>query len=251
MNGSFDDVRIYNRAITTDEISALYNMGGTGLLSWWKMDEGTGSLLGDSSGNNYTARLVGSPVWTSGKLGKALTFTGSNYATTSLNTAPSALTVSLWYNKPSYNNNDSILMEHSANFNVENGSFLIDPDSGGSCSGYYSVAVLGNTGYNVKCYTRPSAGVWHHLAFMLDKRNAAANEVNMYVDGVLQTAVSQPNVADNTNTFSDRTIYLMSYGGTAFFATGTIDDLRIYNRVLSVGEVQALSALKSVSVKGR
>src|SRR3989344_3375462 len=49
-----------------------------GLISYWSMNEGTGIVAGDSSGNGNNGTLINGPTWTNGKLGKALDFDGSN-----------------------------------------------------------------------------------------------------------------------------------------------------------------------------
>ena len=45
-----------------------------GLVAYWPFNEGVGSTAGDASGNGHTGTLKESPTWTSGKLGRALSF---------------------------------------------------------------------------------------------------------------------------------------------------------------------------------
>lgn len=55
--GSIDDVRIYNRALTAEEIYQNYlgNVTLNGLVSWWKFDEGVGKVVHDCvNGNDGT-----------------------------------------------------------------------------------------------------------------------------------------------------------------------------------------------------
>jgi hypothetical protein len=76
LNGSVDEVRIYNRKLTQEEITFNYNAGvgkytpfsTSGLIAWYHLDEGTGSTTEDSSGNGYTGTLVSSPTWSDGKV---------------------------------------------------------------------------------------------------------------------------------------------------------------------------------------
>src|SRR5690606_34252823 len=52
------------------------------LVAHWKMDEGTGSVLLDASGNGNNAATVGAPSWAPGVHGAALSLNGSSqYAT--------------------------------------------------------------------------------------------------------------------------------------------------------------------------
>jgi len=63
--GIVGEVRIYNRALDTTEIQALYNeQAVTGSLrGYWKLDEGSGTKAYDSSGNGNNGTLVNGPVW--------------------------------------------------------------------------------------------------------------------------------------------------------------------------------------------
>jgi len=71
--GAIDEVRIYSRALSAAEVSAQRNGGlgqyglpEAGLVAGWHMDEGSGWLAGDYSGNGNTGLLAQDPGWTSG-----------------------------------------------------------------------------------------------------------------------------------------------------------------------------------------
>lgn len=72
-NGTFDDMQIYDRAISEAEISYIFNAGVgryaplnmTGLVSWLKFDEGSGNILYDKSGNDNHGTIQGA-TWTTG-----------------------------------------------------------------------------------------------------------------------------------------------------------------------------------------
>lgn len=79
-------------------------------------------------------------------------------------------------------------------------------------------------------------GTWHHLAF-----TASLNEVRVYVDGV--------DVSSFLNEYSYGAVYSSSYpftigarscDGDGVDFTGQIDDVRIYDRILSEEEIQIL-----------
>ena len=46
----------------------------TGLVGYWKFDEGLGGTASDSSGNGNAGALTNGPAWTSGKVGQGLSF---------------------------------------------------------------------------------------------------------------------------------------------------------------------------------
>src|SRR5581483_5540467 len=64
--------------------------------------------------------------------------------------------------------------------------------------------------------------------------------------GVQQTARAQSASSDNTNNFGNNPFYLMSRSGSGDFCAGLIDDVRIYSRALSAGEIQQIYSLGTV-----
>jgi hypothetical protein len=98
-NGLIDEVRIYNRALSEEEIRYLYNRGAP--IAHWKFDEGKGNIAYDSSGNGNNGTIYGAQ-WVQGKFGSALSFDGvDDYVETSLANVPSGsspFTISLWIN---------------------------------------------------------------------------------------------------------------------------------------------------------
>ncbi len=46
-----------------------------GLVGWWRFDEGSGTIAGDSSGNGNNGTIYGA-TWVAGKYGQALSFDG-------------------------------------------------------------------------------------------------------------------------------------------------------------------------------
>lgn len=71
--GAIDEVRIYNRALSAAEVSTQRNGGlgqyglpEAGLVAGWHMNEGSGWLAGDYSGNGNTGLLAQGPGWVPG-----------------------------------------------------------------------------------------------------------------------------------------------------------------------------------------
>jgi len=54
-NGLIDQVRIYNRALSAEEVKYHYNRGGP--VASWNFDEGSGTVIHDSSGNGFDGTL--------------------------------------------------------------------------------------------------------------------------------------------------------------------------------------------------
>jgi hypothetical protein len=80
-NGFIDEVRIYNRALSAEEIRYHYNRGGP--VAYWKFDEGSGQTAYDFTNNSNDGQLgsttaadAADPTWIQGKYGSALSFDG-------------------------------------------------------------------------------------------------------------------------------------------------------------------------------
>jgi hypothetical protein len=103
-DGTMDEARIYNRALSPAEVQKLYEWA-PGPVAYWKMDEGAGQYAYDISGNSNTVTLGSStssdsadPQWVAGKFGSALNFiNNTNYATLASSIALSGdYTISFW-----------------------------------------------------------------------------------------------------------------------------------------------------------
>ena len=49
------------------------------LVGWWRLDDGAGTTAADSSSGGNDGTFVGSPQWTAGKVGGALSFDGGDH----------------------------------------------------------------------------------------------------------------------------------------------------------------------------
>jgi hypothetical protein len=213
-----------------------------GLMMHWSLDEGSGTHAGDASGSGNTGTITNRPTWVDGSRGKALQFDGVNdyISTTSINNSgTNVLSVAFWLLQNSFTNNNRLAMEATTDSNGSTTGLYINPNSSSPCDGLFSINVRGNVGLNKSCYDQPSAGYWHYYVITADK-GQSVNESDLYIDGVLQTPTSRPSVSNNTNNFGDDPWYFMSRGGSSLFNEGKLDEFRLYNKVLSAKEVQAL-----------
>jgi len=79
--GSIDEVRLYNYALTSQQINTVYqadlnNLSG-GLAGYWPLSEGSGTTTQDASGNHNTAQINSTTWVTDGHSGDALNFNGT------------------------------------------------------------------------------------------------------------------------------------------------------------------------------
>ena len=208
----------------------------TGLVGWWKLDEGTGTNAGDSSGQGNNGTLSGStlPSWVPGKIGPyALSFDGSSsYVSLGTKTIGyTNLTVAAWVKITG-----STCVDGDYNGIVsKNGynDFIICYQCGGSGEGTTGQfgGYEGPSGPSVFSNVLINDGNWHHVVLTSD----GAYE-NSYVDGQFQNKEARSgNVPDTSAAI---TIGVYSYLWQYF--PGFIDDVRIYNRALSEQDVLEL-----------
>ena len=96
----------------------------------------------------------------------------------------------------------------------------------------------------VEAATTLSAGEWHHVCVTYDGSRAASG-IRLYVDGVLQPLTI---LLDELNqTFANKEPFRIGAGGSADQNyRGLIDEIRVYTRVLSPDEVEALATPDSI-----
>ena len=264
-NGRLDDVRVYDRALSTSEIEQLYNLGaGThvntssvnlqrgssvanGLVGYWTFDGSdiSGSTIYDLSGNGNNGTNNGATP-TIGKLGQALQFDGSSSyidITGSSGVADNlpAMTVSAWIKTT---DTSTLIQEVVAKIPSVN-----SPGTGwalgtGNVSGEPLILLQNCSSSCV--YTAANAptdvadGKWHQVVWTMTGNSLASQVV--YIDGVAQSLSDYSN--GTPSSFSNSTdIYIGADPGSGSNDqkfNGTIDDVRIYNRALSASEVQYL-----------
>jgi len=261
-NGTIDDVRIYNRALSAVDIAGLYQYSGTtiippagcaptGLVGWWKMDEGTGTTTADSSGGGNTGTLVAAPTWTTGgKINDALTFNGTSQYVSVPDVASlrlsSAWTASAWVKVSALPASGAVAKILTRDDGAGNSSYALSLDNGDICSSAAWLVSFDDAGGTIHpvCYlTTITTGAWYHLVGTWD-----GTTLTMYVNGV-PTAANVPGALPTSNTGGALEI-ANEYTNTWYF-NGTVDDVRVYNRTLSASEVRDLYNGISGGVEGQ
>src|SRR5207249_7724423 len=178
--GALDDVRIYNRALNAGEVALLYGPNPRPIGSW-SLDEGTGSLAADSSGNLLDGTLVGGPAWIAGRIGQGVSLDGVNdYVsiphTPALNAFP--LSVSAWVRTTDTGLHGVVNKYLPSSFN----GYQIFTNGGRLCAWYFRDATnfIWDGTSCTAAGPRFNDGQWHHVAFVVDESGG-----RLYVDGVL------------------------------------------------------------------
>ncbi len=214
-----------------------------GLVDYWRLGEPTGPSFADGVGGNTATAEGGIAYGVPGALAadpnRAAAFEGNAAAASAKvdYSGTSQLTVEFWLNWTAYANNDLLALELTPNFNENDGGFLVDPNAG-ELGGKFGVGIGRGGSRNNAYFSRPSAGAWHHYAFVFDSAAPAAQQVVPYVDG---QAVPYEKTASGSGAgnFAKSTLYFMSRNATTLFGKGKLDELAVYNRALSAAEVGA------------
>jgi hypothetical protein len=212
----------------------------TGPAGIWKLNEGSGTRVADSSGNGNNGLLSGDVSWSSGVFGgSGLSFGGSDgevKVADNLALEPAtSVTVSAWFRGGSSPGAFRYIAAKGANGCIAASYGLYSGPDGGL--EFYISQQHGSV------YARsPDAGggVWNgtwHLA--VGTYDGAT--IRLYVDGTeVGSGTSYPGALEyllpNSNDF-----YIGNYPGcTDHDFAGGIDDVMVWGRTLSQGEIQSL-----------
>jgi hypothetical protein len=216
------------------------------LLGQWHLDDNNASgpnfYTSDSSGNGNSLQVMGA-TQVAGRWGNAFSFNGStNSLQASVKYQPTHVTVVAWVKGTSPGHYTDILSQGG------------DPTCSVASYALYTGATGGLQFYIAKNTTTtvssavatPSSvwdGNWHAVAGIYD-----GSTVSLYVDG---TEVGSPTDATGSAidyALPDTTFSVGNFHACSGFAfNGSIDEVRVYNRALSYGEITELQSNSATS----
>jgi hypothetical protein len=217
--------------------SAQYAPPSSGLVSWWR---GNGTATDSADGNNGMA--LNGATYGSGISGAAFSFDGIDdhvRVTDSINLRiTSAITLGAWVNRRSTGSFDEIISKWDAVW-VDQRSYTmtITPDGYPS----FSVSPFGTpTAGSVNGTSPVPLNTWTHIAGVYDGSN-----LRIYVNGVQrgQTAYSSGIFSGSSDLSIGAAVGGVGVGGGISFFDGLLDEVVIYNRALSAGEVVTLATI--------
>jgi hyaluronate lyase len=233
-----------NGAVGSASLSVVVNSAfgavTNGLLGWWKMDETGGTIAFDSSGNGANATIHGGS-FTTGYLSNALFLAGGTNNATFTSTDTAQATVAAWVYADGNGGSSFPRILATPGFYL---NFRFDGSANNNALDFATIKTASGTSVNGEWLALPNSigtGTWFHVTVSYDK-GSTTNIPALYVNGIKAslTTLTSPSVATP------------SYAGTSFIGNrldltrgwnGLIDDLRIYNRLLSDAEVQMLAGV--------
>ena len=240
-DGKLDDIRVYGYALSAGEVTKLYQTTAptqpvdTGLVGHWTFDgpdiQGTTAIDRSSFGNNGT---ITGALPAKGKLGQALSFNGTSDLInmgdqSSLDFGAGSFSFSVWLYYSTSSQGSPIWKGGEQETNA------------GFCLGNISPewAVKISDGVSATEWLLFSKGVndtneWMLLSAVV---NRSDNTLKTYTNAIFSNSVDISGIGSVSSTYEFQLGRISNYGT---FYKGKIDDVRIYNRALSVSEVISL-----------
>lgn len=203
-----------------------------GLIAYWSFDDGSAS---DSSGNGFDGVIVGNIESVTGVEGQALRFPGGSFISVDGDglgvTSQSERSISLWARPESLPGDGGGLISKYHHFVVPQSNFYARLSAAGS----QVVTRLTGEGTNVIDAIAGELDVWQHFVFVL--KDGPGNS-RIYRNGTL---IASGDLNYNSSVSSEplRIGAVVGAGDQTFI--GDLDEIRVYERVLTESEIRALS----------
>lgn len=218
----------FYRPSQTETTSSLL----TGLVSYWTLDEPSGTLYDSENDNDGTA--TGATQNATGKIGKAVSFDNGAYEyitvshNANLNISP-RLSIAAWI-YPTEDAQLCIIAKQWDGANIMPFTFFINADQTVCLqtydSGYQTAIASGD-------HKTATLNQWSHVVVTVDV--SGSGETKFYVNGDYDSTLT--GITTLPSNSEDVLIGLYSGG---YHYTGTIDEVGIWSKVLSADEVTEL-----------
>ena len=223
------------RSLSTNEVQwlaglrpAIVDPGTEGLVAYYPLDGDTN----DASGNELHGTIMGEPVFVDGAVGSALDLDGvDDYVdcgNSELFSITDAFTLSLWINWRAPGAEwQTVIAKGDNAWRLARGSTTQTMDFGFTAGG--------DRGWQAaRTASDVPLGEWHHVAATIDTVEGA----KIYLDGVLEGT----NGDTGGITVGDYPVYIGENAQAASrFWDGSVDDVRLYDGVLSGPEISWLA----------
>lgn len=216
--------------------SSTQNAVGSEIVGEWLLDEGSGSVARDTSGNGHNGTIT-DPVWGTGINGGGLVLVSGRYVTLSTSTAlnPSNFTITAWikpgdftgaYNYIYSNARDCCGTYNGIDFRVSSSKLLMTLWNSGAFQ------LWGNT-------TITNDPVWVFVAASYN-----GSKLNLYINGRLDasagTAIGVGSPATTASIIGGMGT------GPSLSLNGTIDQVRLYGSAVVAKDIERLYATEKV-----
>jgi hypothetical protein len=221
--GDIDDVRLYNKALTQDEIRQIATQVPVGLVAHYDFTGDRGDMSGFGQHLDATGAGVNLAPDRFNLASNAASFDGASYFEATMNGLPTgnaARTVCAWA-RPTVLAGFARLAMYGTVANAFG--------TGMDANRFFTLNGTADLIFNQV----PPLNVWRHLC--VSYAGAPGNTEILYLDG---SQVATQGVSLSTG--SGGLLRIGRALDVTDYFTGSLDDVRVYNRVLSIAEIQAL-----------
>lgn len=254
-HGLISDVRIYKRSLTSNEIAGLYGSYSAPyekslivsdlneLAGIWSFNEGEGCTAHDNSGNNNQGLInyCFQSQWAKNrqeKPGRSFYFENNNYieiADSSILQIKNKISISLWIKMPEELPEQDMTILHKRATGSEDYSFSFTYQGTEKGYGWAASAGAPDQLNQVKLLGAAIPDRWQHIIVAFDSTTL---EKKMYIDNREITDLESSSI---NNPGTDSRLFIgRNAAGQNNLSGVTIDDLRIYNKILEPTERQAI-----------
>jgi hypothetical protein len=172
------------------------------LVGWWRLDDGSGTTVMDSSAGGNDGTLQGTPQWVAGKVGGALAFDGGDSVNVpgATDIMPESLTLMTWVSFDSADQEIPGIVSSAGGWSVVHGNTVVETDT------------------------------WYHTALTYD---SGTQMLVLYLDGEVDGELSVPSGLEHRRgglltlgTFSGRDLQ------------GKLDDVKIFDHAMTEAEIK-------------
>lgn len=209
----------------------------SGMVSYWKFDEESGITAIDSVGTNHGA--ISGATRTEGLVKNALSFDpfdgtrnfvnlNKTFSEILVNTR--TFTIEAWFYTQTKNEQQSIIADGLGNSSL--GIYLEKPFFAPP-EGKLIAAMTYSDGQIVLPRMDYSASIWNHIVFSDD-----GTTMECYMNGMLKSATDSSYIEGNIAANLGTRIGINALGTDNYPFNGIIDEVAIYNRALTIDEIQ-------------
>lgn len=210
-NGQIDDLAIYNRKLTAQEIKDLWNR------AHWKFNEGSGTTANDAAAPNHYGTVSGASWTSAGKIDGALDFDGANDYVSAphiVNPNNNYFSATAWVKLEQSSGTVQLILQQDGT----NGRHWLYRSSSGKLGTYLGGSALESS-------SNLPVGTWTQVGVTYDKTT-----LKLYMNG--------STVASSNRTLeSAGGSMLIGKSKTGQYWDGVIDNVRIHNRRLTDNEM--------------
>lgn len=232
--GLMDDVRIYEGAMTDQQVGQLYKLEVTGLMAYYPFN----GNANDESGNGNHGVVNGASLTTDrfGNPGKAYRFNNPNHiVVNNSNLFSNEFSVSYWFKIPSYFGQRASM----SNVATPNGGFqqYWDGATFSYAMGYNFIGGFSPDFFSSNQPMQQPANNWHHVVVTYTRLSASASQTRLYVNGdFIRTDLQSLPI-----NFTPNAPFFIGQNHSGINFEGDLDDIFIYNRVLNDNEIRQLT----------